>query len=157
MAANKNPFANQFQDVFAMNPFMDFSKYAGKFSAPQSFPSVDFGKLVTLQRKQLEAFNEAAQLASETAQGVARQQLDTARASFEQALGATRELMTSKNPETNAARQAELAKEMYEDALANLREASETASKASFEAYDKIQSHMMESFEEFKAATGFNG
>ncbi len=150
-AMKNNPFTQSFGQK---NPFADFTKFAGDFSKVPSMPSFDFGKVMTAQRKNVEALAEAGQHVANTSQALARKQMETMRANFEQAMNTSREMMTSKSSETNVARQAEMAKELYEDAMASLREISEAASKTSFDAFDKLQRRAAESISELQAATG---
>lgn len=151
-----NPFAeamknNPFAKGFGQSSFADWSKFAPQFNKAPSMPSFDFNKVFSVQRKNVEALAEAGQNFAATSQELARKQMDTLRANFEQAMNASRELMTSKSPETNTARQAEIAKELYEDAMASLREISEAATKTSFAAYDKLQRRAAESIAELQA------
>lgn len=157
MAVSANPFLNgefaKFDFATLMDPTklaeqwekFDFTKVADQFK----FPGLDAQALVDYQKRNLEAVTSANKVALEGAQAVIRRQAEILRQSVEEASKAFAELNAAGTPQDKIVKQAELAKEAYEAALANLRELSEMASKSNGEAADLISSRVSESFGEF--------
>jgi len=114
----------------------------------------DFNQLFSTQRRNIEAISEANQVVAEGAQAISRRQAEVIREGVEDVLKASKDILTSGTPETNLTKQSELAKSIFETALANLREISETATKFSFEAFDVLNKRAAESLEEISSAAG---
>src|SRR5882724_4239739 len=115
MAANRNPFMD-----------MDVTKLMGEFK----MPGVDLHKVVSAQRKNVEALTAANQLAAEGMQAVARRQAEILRTTLEEAGRSMRDLMEHSAPEDRMVKQTEFAKNAFEAALANMRELAEMVTKA---------------------------
>jgi phasin family protein len=110
---------------------------------------VDMNQVFATQRRNLEAFSAASQVAVETAQEISRRQAELARANVENMLRASKELFANTgSPEANIAKQSDFAKAMFENTLSNLREVSEMVTKSSFEAFDVLNRRAAESIEE---------
>lgn len=156
MAVSGNPFLNgEFSKIdFAafMDPSklteqwekFDFTKMADQFK----LPGLDAQALVEYQKRNLEAFASANKIALEGAQAVIRRQAEILRKGVEDASKALSELNSAETPQDKFAKQAELAKEAYEAAVANLRELTEMASKSNVEAADLLSTRVSESFSE---------
>lgn len=114
----------------------------------------DFNQLLSTQRRNIEALSEVNQTIVESAQAISRRQAEVIRENVENALKASKDLMTGGSPETSLTKQGELAKEFFENALANLREITETATKSGFEAFDVLNKRAAETIEEFSKASG---
>ena len=99
-------------------PFMDFSKIAGEFKMPQ----FDTAALIEYQRRNLEAFTAANQLAFEGAKAITERQVELARQVWEESAEAARTLGTVGKPEDQLAQQTSLVKRGFERSVANLRE-----------------------------------
>ena len=138
MASNYN-----FSDFFKNNSFNEFFKN-----------SFDFSQLMSTQRRNIEALSELTQASVEGAQEISRRQAEIARANVENVLKVSKDMMTGGSPEASIGKQAELAKAVFENALSNLRETSETVMKSGFEAFDVINRRVAESIEEIGAASG---
>jgi phasin family protein len=126
---------------------MDF----GKAFAGFTFPGLDVDSLVAAQRKNIEAFTQANQLAVEGAQAVARRQVEIARQAVDEASALMREWTQPGAPEERLAKNAELAKQAFEKGLANARELSELVTKANTEALNVINKRVAEGFEEMQS------
>ena len=135
MATNRNPFLE-----------MDVTKLMGEFK----LPGVDVDKMVSAQRKNVEALTSANQLAAEGLQAIARRQSEIMRQTFEEAGRTMREMMEHSAPEDRMVKQTELAKTAFESALANMRELAEMVAKANSEAFDVINKRVAESLDELK-------
>lgn len=129
------------------NPFADVFKAFGEFKAP----TVDYNSLFAVQRRNIEAVTAANQVAAEGVRAVSRRGAEITRSNVEQVLTAAREMMTSNSPEVNTAKQAELARNLFEASLSNMREVYELATKSSFEVFDVLNKRAAESVEEFNA------
>jgi phasin family protein len=125
---------------------MDVSKAFAGFQ----IPGFDVESLVAAQRKNLEAFTQANQLAVEGAQAVARRNVELIRQAVEEASAALKELTQPGAPEERFAKNAELAKSAFEKGIANAREIVELMTKANAEAFSVIQKRVSESFEEMR-------
>jgi len=113
----------------------------------------DLNQLFATQRRNIEALSAANQAVVEGAQAISRRQAEVVRASVEDVLKASKELLTSGTPETNLNKQADYTKTIFENALLNLREITEMATKSGFEAFDVINKRTAESLEEISSAT----
>ena len=157
MAVSANPFFNGEFPKFDFGALMDPSKIAEQWEkfdftkAADQFklPGLDAQILVEYQKRNLEAVASANKIALEGAQAVIRRQAEILRQGVEEASKAFSELNAAGTPQDKIVKQAELAKEAYEAALANLRELSEMASKSNGEAADLISNRVSESFGEF--------
>ena len=76
------------------------------------------------------------------------------RGDVEQALKASKDMLTNGSPEGNAAKQADFARSALENTVNNLREVSEMVTKSSFEAFDVLNKRAAESLEEISSVAG---
>jgi phasin family protein len=130
------------------NAFFDMD--VGKAFAGFNFPQIDAETVIASQRKNLEAITQANQLAVEGVQAVTRRQVEIAREAFEGASAALKDLVQPSAPEDRIARNAELAKQVFEKSLANARELTELMTKANAEALDVITRRFSESLDELR-------
>lgn len=156
MAVSGNPFLSgdfaKFDFAALMDPSklteqwekFDFTKMSDQFK----MPGLDAQALVEYQKRNLEAFTSANKIAMEGVQALVRRQAEIVRKSVEDASKALAELNAAETPQDKIAKQAELAKEAYEAAVANMRELTEMASKSNGEAADLLSTRMSESFGE---------
>ena len=128
--------------------FLDMD--VGKAFAGFTFPGLDLESLVAAQRKNLEAFSQANQLAVEGVQAVARRQVELARQAVDEASSLAREWTQPGAPEERIAKSVELAKTAFEKGVANARELAELVTKANTEAFAVIQKRVTEGFEEMR-------
>lgn len=128
-------------------PTNNFASFAEFFKAP-----VDMNKVFDSQRRNIEAASEAVQTVVEGVQAVSRRQAEVLREGVEQALASSRQLLSSGTPEAGLAKQAELARNLFESAVINFREVSELLTKTSFEAFDVLNSRASEAISETQAA-----
>lgn len=152
----KNDFFKIWQDAAKdlqnFNPLQGMQNWDA-FQAPQ-FIAVDFNKLFTLQRKNLEAFSAAQKMLNEGAQAIARRGAEFIRENMEDALSTSRDVVSNTAaPDKAAAKQADYAKNFVKNTTDQLREVSEMASKTHFEAFDILSSRFSRSVEEAKDFT----
>jgi phasin family protein len=141
--------------------YADYSRFVGdfgKFFQNGKAPMFDVEKMIAVQRKNVEAFTAANQVAFEGVQAVVRRQAEMVRESVEDLGKITRELTAVTSPEDRLVRQAELAKETFETALDRVRELSGLIQKSSSEAVDVLSRRVSDNLDEVKAAlTKTNG
>ena len=133
----------------------DFSRWFGDFSksfANGKTPTVDFETLFAAQRKNLEAFTSANQLAFDGIKAVAQRQAEVARGAVEEFSKLARELSVPASAEEKLVKQAEIAKAAFEQSLATMREMSETLARSNTQAVDVISKRVADSFDEVKTA-----
>jgi phasin family protein len=121
-----------------------------KAFAGLNMPGFDVEALMASQRKNLEAFTQANQLAVEGVQAVARRQVELAKQAVEEASTLLRDISQPGAPEERLAKNTELAKQAFEKGLATARELTELVSKANAEAFNVITKRVTESFDEFR-------
>ena len=131
MASNQNPAA----DWFKM--FSDFKT-----------PMFDFNNLANQGRRNVETMVTVGQLFTETAQVIGRRQAEAAREHVEHFIKASKDMLSGNAPELSASKQADYAKTSMENAVSNMREMAELASKASTEAFQVMNRRMTENMEE---------
>ena len=137
----------------ASNPIfdMDVTKYMAQFK----LPTVDTDALMASYRKNVEALTAANQCALEGVGALVRRQSEIAREAVESYSRAVGDLIAEGTVEEKAARQADLARQAYERAVANARELGDMVAKTSNEAFGLLNDRIRESFgevQEFVAA-----
>ena len=142
MQNGKNPFFDM-----DMTKAFDMTKGFNGFS----LPGLDAETVMASQRKNIEAFTQANQLAVEGVQAVTRRQAELAREAFEGASAAFRDFaQPGGNPGDQFAKQAELTKSLFEKTLANARELGELLAKANSEAFEVMTKRFTESLDEIR-------
>jgi phasin family protein len=126
----------------------DLTKYLGDFRVP----GVDMEGLISSQRRNIEALTQANRVAYEGMQAVMRRQAEIMRQTMEEVVHATKELAEPGTAHDKAARQTELAKEAFENALGNLRELADTIAKSNSEAFDLLNTRFSQTLDEVREA-----
>ena len=129
------------------NPFADLFKSWSDYKAPQ-IQAFDFSQALASGRRNAEAVTAAGQTVAESVQAITRRQAELARAHVEKMLKTTKDMMVNGSPEINTTKQVELAKNVFESSLNNLREVSELCTKSSFEVFDVLNKRASASIEE---------
>jgi len=135
--------------VTQKNPFADYMKNFGEFKSP----AIDMNAYFSISRRNAEAFSAAASVVAESMQSASQLQVENVRSHIEQVLKTAKEMMVGGSPEINTAKQAELAKMLFEASVKNLRQTSETITKSMFEASDVLNRRASESLEEMNRAS----
>jgi phasin family protein len=128
--------------------FFDFDMTKA-FSA-FSFPGFSVEAVMAAQRKNVEAFTQANQLAIEGMQAIARRQVELAREAFEGAPAFFKDLSQPVAPQERMAKTAEIAKATFEKNVATAKEFGDLVTKAHSEAVEVLTKRFTESFEELK-------
>ncbi|MDX1974136.1 MAG: TIGR01841 family phasin [Rickettsiales bacterium] len=116
--------------------------------------SLDLNQLFSTQRRNIETVSAVNQTVVESAQAISRRQAEVARDNVESILKASKDILSGNTPEASLAKQSDLAKSIFENTLANIREIVETATKSSFEAFDILNQRAAESLAEISKAAG---
>ena len=116
-------------------PFLDFTKLMNQFR----LPGVDFAALVDRERKNIEALAKANRIAFEGWQRLIRRQAEI----FQE----TMKKVVAEAGQEAAKKRADLAKEGFEKALADMRELAEMATQSQKEAFDVVRKRIEENVE----------
>ncbi len=124
-----------------------------KFFENAKMPAFDMEAAFAAQQKNMEALIEANKAAAAGYQEIFKRQV----ALFEETMADLQKQFSEMKMDQLTAeggqRQAELMKESFDKALANLNELGETAQKANTEAFEIVRTRMQDSVEELKAMT----
>jgi phasin family protein len=149
MAKSPESFFDFTQFVKEFNPTKlvdEFSKRLRQYN----LPGVDMDALVASEKKNLEALTTANRAAFEGIQAVAKRQAEILQETMNETSKAVDALAKAGSPLDVTAKQAELTKEAFERALANMRELAEMVSKANQEATNAINARISATLEEIK-------
>lgn len=138
-----------------LNPFMD-TDFSKLFDMPKlmgdfKVPNVDVDALMVAHRKNLEALSSANQAAFEGLQALARRQAELIRQGFEDTASLVNSVVSQQTPEDKIAKQAEVTKVTLERNVANLKELTELAARANYQAIEFISNRISEGLEELRS------
>jgi phasin family protein len=141
----------------AKNPFLDFDmqsmqKMMGDMN--MKMPAFDWEAIMSVNRRNMEAFAQANQMAVEGAQAIFRRQGEILKASMEDANRTVKTMLADGTPEDRIARQTDAIKTAFEQAISNYREMIEMASKSNAEAMTIMSKRVSESLDELKTVMG---
>ncbi|HEY3911621.1 MAG TPA: phasin family protein [Stellaceae bacterium] len=128
--------------------FFDFD--VTKMMTDFQFRPFDVEALMACQRRNIEAFSQANQLAVEGVQAVARRHIEIARQALEDVSAIFRELAQTSSTEDRIAKNTEYAKQMLERSINHGREITMLATKASSEAADVLRKRASEGLDELR-------
>ena len=117
-------------------PVFDFTKLMSQFR----LPGVDLAALVDRERKNIEALAKANRIAFEGWQRLVRRQAEILQETM-------KEVVANAGQQDAIKKRADLAKEGFEKALANMRELAEMATKSQKEAFDVVRKRIEENVE----------
>ena len=117
-------------------PVFDFTKLMSQFR----LPGVGFAALVDRERKNIEALAKANRIAFEGWQRLVRRQAEILQETM-------KEVVANAGQQDAIKKRADLAKEGFEKALANMRELAEMATKSQKEAFDVVRKRIEENVE----------
>lgn len=135
----------------AKNPFLDFDMQSmQKMMGDMKMPAFDWEAIMSVNRRNMEAFAQANQLAAEGAQAIFRRQGEILKATMEDANRSVKTMLADGTPEDRVARQTDAIKTAFEQAMSNYREMIEMASKANAEALGVMSKRVSDSLDELK-------
>jgi phasin family protein len=120
-------------------PGFDFTKLMSQFR----LPGVDFAALVDRERRNIEALAKANRIAFEGWQRLVRRQAEILQEMM-------KEVVANAGQQDAIKKRADLAKEGFEKALANMRELAEMATKSQKEAFDVVRKRIEENVEDIR-------
>ena len=148
----------------AANPF-DMTKLLGdlklpampgmpdmtKLFADMKFPAMpDMSAFATAQQRNVDALTAANKMAMEGAQAVARRHAEIVQKAIADMSAGMQALSGAEAPQAKAAKQAELLKQTYANAVANLKELSDLIQHANAEAVQVLNARFAEALDELK-------
>ena len=149
---NGNPFLD-FDVTKVMSEF-DPAKFAGqfaKFADQYNVPGLDVDSVLETQRRNVEALTAANQAAVEGVRALAKRQSEILQQTLDTANKAVTKLGKAGTPQDAAAKQAEIAKTVFEKAVANTQELAQLAVKSNAEATQVITNRISEGLDEIQA------
>ena len=120
-------------------PVFDFTKLMSQFR----LPGVDFAALVDRERKNIEALAKANRIAFEGWQRLVRRQAEILQETM-------KEVVANAGQQDAIKKRADLAKEGFEKALANMRELAEITTQSQKEAFDVVRKRIEENVEDIR-------
>jgi phasin family protein len=133
----------------ARTPFFDFD--VTKMFADFRFRPFDVEAVWAAQRRNLEAFTQANQLAVEGAHALVKRQIEMTQQTFEDMSTLVREMAQPSSTEDRIAKQTEFTKKMIDKGLTHGREVAALAAKAGTEATEVLQKRTTEGLDEMRA------
>ena len=129
--------------------FFDFD--VTKMFADFRFRPFDVEAIWAAQRRNIEAFRQANQLAAEGMQALARRQIELTRETFEGFSALLRDLSQPVSAEDRIAKNTDYAKQMLEKGVSHGREVVSIAAKAGADAAEVLHKRATESLDEMRA------
>ena len=129
--------------------FFDFD--VTKLFADFRFRPFDVEAIWAAQRRNIEAFSQANQLAVESVHAVARRQIELTRETFEGFSALLRDLAQPVSAEDRIAKNTDYAKQMLEKGVSHGREVVSIAAKAGADAAEVLHKRATEGLDEIRA------
>jgi phasin family protein len=152
MSASKpveNPFAQAMAQ--AKTAAEDFSKMFSGLKMP-ALPGSE--ALMSLHRRNFEAWSTANRIALEGAQAVAKRNMEIMQQTMAELSEQVRALAVAEPPAAKAAKQADMLKQSYERAVSNTKELTDLIQRANAEAVGALNHRFTEAMEEVKLLAG---
>ncbi len=126
----------------------DFTNLLSRMQLP-AMP--DMESVLAAHRKNLETLTAANRVALEGAQAVGRRNMEIMQQTMSELSETLKAFTSTEAPQAKATRQAELVKQTYERAVANMREVGDLIQKSNAEALGLINHRFTEAMDEVKA------
>ena len=126
----------------------DFTNFFADMKLP-ALPDMEI--FLAANRKNLEALTAANRIALEGAQAVARRHMEIVQSNMAELTEAMKALAAADQPQARAAKQAELLKQAYQRAVAQMKELSDLIQQSNAEALSLINQRFVEAMDEVKA------
>jgi phasin family protein len=139
------------------NSLPGFGQFPAAFDTSKMFsdmklpPMPDMETVLSAHRRNLEALSDANRVALEGAQAVARRHMEIMQSTMTGLSAAMKDMSGSDTPANRAAKQTDLLKQAYENAVSNTRELGELIQRANAEAMEKLNHRFSEAMTEMKA------
>jgi phasin family protein len=142
VAATKLPGVPSFVTDF------DYLKIFSEMKVP-TMPDMEV--VLAAHKRNLEALSDANRVALEGAQAVARRHLEIMQSTMAGLTETLKSLSVTEAPASRAAKQTELLKQAYENAVSNTRELGDLIQKSNAEAMQKLNHRFSEAMTEMKS------
>jgi len=132
------------------------SPFAADFDVKKMFSDMhlpampDMEAVLAAHKRNLEALSEANRVALEGAQAVARRHMEIMQSTMTGLTETLKAMSVTEPPASRAAKQAELLKQAYENAVSNTRELGDLIQKSNAEAMGKLNHRFSEAMTEMK-------
>ena len=133
----------------ARTPFFDFD--VTKMFADFRFRPFDVEAVWAAQRRNIEAFTQANQLAVEGAHALVKRQIEMTQQTFEDMSTMLHDMTQPSSTEDRIAKNTEFAKKVIDKSLSHGREIAALAAKAGSEATEVLQKRATEGMDEMRA------
>jgi len=148
MASDPRSKSGASQSGYAAGAAADFAKLFSEMKLP-AMP--DMEAFLAANRRNIETFTAANRVAMEGAQAVARRNVEIMQQSITELTEAMKSLATADGPQAKAAKQAEMLKQAYERAVANMQELRDLIQQSNADALALINRRFAEAMDEVKA------
>ncbi len=129
----------------------DFSDFTRLFATLKMPNMPDMEAFVAASRRNMETIAAANRVALEGAQAVAKRHMEIMQQGMAEMTEAMRSMALPEDPQAKAAKQAELLKQAYEHAVANMKELGDLIQRSNAEAISLLNHRFAEAMEEVKA------
>jgi phasin family protein len=137
--------------AYTPKSMIDFGEF-GKLFADMKLPAMpDMEAFVSASRRNMETLTSANRVALEGAQAVARRHMEIVQQNMADLTEAVRAMSSVEAPQAKAAKQAELLKQTYERAIANMKEIGDLITQSTGEAVKLLNTRFAEAMDEVKA------
>lgn len=126
----------------------DFTKLFAEMKLP-ALPDMEM--FIAANRRNMETLTAANRVAMEGAQAVARRNMEIMQQSMAELTDAMKALASAEGPQAKAAKQAEMLKQAYERAVANMQELRDLIQQSNSEALALLNQRFVEAMDEVKA------
>lgn len=133
----------------AEKPEMDMMRMLADFRLPMM---PDLEALAAAQRRNLEALSQANRVALEGAQAIARRHMEILQQGMSELTQSMQQIATQ-DPQSSAAKQAEVMKGAYEKAVGNMKELADLIQTSSNEALSVLNKRFAEAMDEIRTLT----
>jgi len=148
MASDPRSNSGASQTGQAAGAAADFAKLFSEMKLP-AMP--DMEAFLAANRRNIETFTAANRVAMEGAQAVVRRNMEIMQQNMTELTEAMKSLATVDGPQAKAAKQAEMLKQAYERAVANMQEVRDLIQQSNAEALALINRRFVEAMDEVKA------
>lgn len=146
-AAPEPKSAHKFPGMPNFGTEFDITKLFSEMKVP-AMP--DMEAVLAAHKRNLEALSDANRVALEGAQAVARRHLEIMQSTMSGLTETLKSISVTDAPANRAAKQAELLKQAYENAVSNTRELGDLIQKSNTEAMQKLNHRFSEAMTEMK-------
>jgi phasin family protein len=119
-----------------------------KFGNDLNLPKVDVDKLIEVHRKNLDALEQSAQVASAGAKSLADKQREIIESAFSEAAAMARDFKPTGNPQEILTKQTEFAKKAFDITVQHTRDIAQLATQTTTDATKIIRDRLRESLTE---------